>query len=256
MSTRVSRSRSTNLAIVVASVVLGFLLTMQFRSTAARLPNREQSRLATADTLHRLEDEQKELKARVVELRAQVSALQHDASTASTAASLAANVDQQKLAAGLVAVHGPGVLVSLDDSSRAVGPADDANNFIVHDYELRDVVSLLWLAGAEGITVNGERIVNVSSLYCVGSTILINDTRLSPPYEVRAIGDPAGLEQAVQDPKNLAKLKARAKAYGVQLKSAPQKDLLLPAYTGNLTIHYARPTIVPDRQDAGRPVGM
>ena len=148
------------------------------------------------------------------------------------------------------------MLVTLDDSPRVVGPADDANNFIIHDYELRDVISLLWLAGAEGITVNGERIVNVSSLYCVGSTILINDTRLSPPYEVRAIGDAAEMEQAVQDPKNLGKMKARVKMYGIQLKSALQKDLLLPAYTGNLTIRYARPTAVPARQDAGKPVGM
>ena len=172
------------------------------------------------------------------------------------AATLAADVDRQKLAAGLVPVRGPGLLVTLDDSSRVVGPADDANNFIVHDYELRDIISLLWLAGAEGITVNGERIVNVSSLYCVGSTILINEHALSPPYEVRAIGDQADLDQAIQDPKNLAKLKARGKSYGIQFKSALQKDLLLPAYTGNLTIRYARPTLVPDRQDAGRPVGM
>jgi uncharacterized protein YlxW (UPF0749 family) len=256
MSTRVSRSRSTNLAIVVASGVLGFLLTVQFRSTAAQMPNREQGRLATVDTVHRLEDEQKDLKAQVVELRAQVSALQHQVSATGATASLAASVDQQKLTAGLVPVRGPGVLVSLDDSSRAVGPADDANNFIIHDYELRDIISLLWLSGAEGITVNGERIVNVSSLYCVGSTILVNDTRLSPPYEVRAIGDPAELEQAIQSAKNLTKLKARVKAYGVQLKMTPQKDMLLPAYTGNLTIRYARPTVVPERPDTSKPVGM
>ena len=65
MGAHVSRSRGTNLSIVMASVVLGFLLTVQFRSTAARLPGREQSRLATADTVRRLEDEQKELKGRV-----------------------------------------------------------------------------------------------------------------------------------------------------------------------------------------------
>ena len=107
MSTRVSRSCGTNLAIVVASVVLGFLLTVQFRSTTARLPGREQSRLATADTVRRLEDEQKELKGRVAALRGEVTALQHDASTSSGAAPLAADVDRQKLAAGLVSLRGP-----------------------------------------------------------------------------------------------------------------------------------------------------
>ena len=53
------------------------------------------------------------------------------------------------------------------------------------------MLNLLWLAGAEAVSLNGERVVATTSIYCVGSTILVNDTRLSPPYEFLAIGDPA-----------------------------------------------------------------
>ncbi len=245
MGTRPSRSTSAHAAILLASSVLGFLLTVQFRSTAARLPAREQSRLATSDAVKRLEDEQRQLKENVSTLRVQVADLQHQAASSAPAAPVAANLDQEKVMAGLVGLHGPGVTVVLDDSTKVAGPSDDANNFIVHDYELRDVVSLLWLAGAEGVAVNAERLVNVSSLYCVGSTILVNDTRQSPPYEVRAIGDPATLEQALQDPNNLSKLKSRTKLYGIELRVAQQKDVAVPAYSGNLNIRYARPTVVP-----------
>ena len=169
---------------------------------------------------------------------------------------LGANLDQQKLQAGLIALHGPGILVTLDDSTRVVGPTDDANNFIIHDYELRDVVSVMWLTGAEAIAINGERLINVSSLYCVGSTVLVNETRLSPPYEVRAIGNAAALDQALQNPKNLTKLRARVKANGIQFKIATQKDVTVPAFGGNLNIRYSRPTMVPDMNEEPKMRGM
>jgi len=242
MAARPSRATSFSLSVIVASVVLGFLLTVQFRSTAARIPTREQGRLVTAEAMRRLEDEQRQLKERIGELRAQIADLQHTTDTGTPAGAVAADLDSLRLATGLVALHGPGVIVTLDDSTKPMGASDDANNFLIHDYELRDVVNALWLAGAEAISINGERLVTVSSLYCVGSTILVNDTRLSPPYEVRAIGDQAALEQAMQNPGNLAPFRSKVRLYGVQFRVTAHKDVTVPAYMGNLGVRYAQPT--------------
>jgi uncharacterized protein YlxW (UPF0749 family) len=249
MTRRGSKAGKVNLTIIAASVLLGFMLSAQFRSTDASLPEREQSRLATADTVRRLEVEQRDLKERISILRTQIAALQRTSESVSSDRSLAAELEQQRMLTGLVALRGPGVVVTLDDSARTIGLADDANNYIIHDYEVRDVVSLLWLSSAEGISINGERLVNLSSLYCVGSTILVNDTRLSPPYEVRAIGDSALFDQALQNPKNLAKLRARVKTYGIQFKVSLQKEVVVPAFGGDLHIRYARPTVVPPQQE-------
>lgn len=242
--------KKINLVVIVASIVMGFLFSAQFRSTEASLPEREQSRSVTADTVRRLEVEQKELKERIAALRAQIASLQRASEAAVTNTSLAADLEQQRVLAGLVALRGPGIVVTLDDSTRPIGLAEDANNFIIHDYELRDVVSLLWLSGAEAVSINGERLSSLSSLYCVGSTILVNDTRLSPPYEIRAIGDTSLFDQALQNQKNLAKLRTRVKTYGIQFKSALQKDIVVPAFAGDLHIRYARPTFVPEKIEA------
>lgn len=242
-----SRPARTNLAIVGASIILGFLLTVQFRSAAARLPEREQGRLATTSSVERLEAEQRDLKEQIARLRAQIAAAQRVSEAAARSSFDSANIDQQRLVTGLVPLRGQGATVTLDDSARPVGPTDDANNFIIHDYELRDVVSLLWLVGAEAVSINNERLVNVSSVYCVGSTILVNDTRLSPPYEIRAIGDAGLLEQALQNQKNLTKLRSRVKAYGIQFKIAAAKDITVPAYIGTLNIRYARPDVPSER---------
>lgn len=246
---RSSGITSLSLSLVVASAVLGFLMTVQFRSTAARLPSREQSRLVTADTIAHLEKEQRNLKERLVTLRGQMTALQHSRDLASSRAGvLGADLDTQRLAAGLVALRGPGLVVTLDDSSKPMAAADDANNYIVHDYELRDVVNVLWLAGAEAISINGERLTNLSSLYCVGSTILVNDTRLSPPYEVRAIGNSADLQQATENPKNFGKFRVKVRTYGIQFRVAAGKDVTVPAYNTNVAIRVASPAAQPTRQ--------
>jgi uncharacterized protein YlxW (UPF0749 family) len=91
------------------------------------------------------------------------------------------------------------------------------------------------------VAINDERLVGTTSVYCVGSTIIVNETRLSPPFEIRAIGNPAQLENALQDPATLKKLKSRARLYGIQFKFSQSNELTLPAYTGGFAIKYANP---------------
>jgi uncharacterized protein YlxW (UPF0749 family) len=66
--------------------------------------------------------------------------------------------------------------------------------------------------------------------------ILVNSTRLAPPYEIRAIGNPEVLETAVQQSLDFAYLKSRD--FPVKVSSAP--SLNLPAYKGGLRHDYAR----------------
>jgi len=109
----------------------------------------------------------------------------------------------------------------------------------VHEYHLRDVVNLLWNAGAEAISINDERLVNTTSIYCVGSTIMVNDTRLSPPYEIRAIGDRKQIEAFLEDPAYLTEIRQRAKAYGLQFKVSWANTVDIPAYLGTFRLRYA-----------------
>ena len=100
-------------------------------------------------------------------------------------------------------------------------------------------MNLLWAGGAEAVAVNDERLVNTTSIYCVGSTIMVNDTRLSPPYEVRAIGDAQRLLRWLEDPLYLTLLRQRVKAYGVQMRIAQATSVTVPAYSGTFKVRYS-----------------
>jgi len=137
-------------------------------------------------------------------------------------------------------VQGPGVQIVLDDGIQRAMPSGPGD-YLIHEHDIRDVVNLLWMAGAEAIAINQERVVATTSIYCVGSTVMVNDTRLSPPYVIQAIGPPDTQSEVLRNPSYLRDLKDRAARYGVQFKIVKVGNLQLPAYTGGFAIRYAQP---------------
>ena len=193
-------------------------------------------------TIKHLEAEQEELKENIGRMREQLDEhLRELAANTEMLKEINAELERQKMMAGLLAVEGPGVQVILDDSSiQSASATAESSDYLIHEYDLRDVVNLLWLAGSEAIAVNGERIVATTSIYCVGSTVMVNDTRLSPPYLIQAVGDPVVQEDVLSNPAYLQEIKQRAELYGVQFKVNRIGTLTLLAYKGGFPTHYAQ----------------
>jgi uncharacterized protein YlxW (UPF0749 family) len=222
---------------LVAAVVLGILVSLQW---SARQVQRTASLDQVDQTVRLLELEQAELKRRVGRLRDALYAQQQQAADHTEPFSeLRAELIVEKTRAGLVDVRGPGVQITLDDSSRVLW--GDASDGLVHDFDLRDVINVLWLAGAEAIAVNDERIVHSTSIYCVGATIMVNDTRLSPPYRVSAIGDAVRIQDYLSNPGYLSELKMRSERFGVSLEFWPVEAMTVPAYQGSILQRFAQP---------------
>jgi uncharacterized protein YlxW (UPF0749 family) len=224
-------------AMLIAAVVLGALVSLQWTTQVARSAG---SSDRIDRTMHQLELEQAELKREVGRLREELNARQREA-VAHTAMlkELRTELTLEKARAGLLDVRGPGVRVILDDSPFVSG--GDANDLLIHDFDLRDVINVLWLAGAEAVAVNDERIINSTSIYCVGTTVMVNDTRLSPPYQVSAIGDPVRILEYLDNPGYLSELKTRTKRLGLYVDFIRIDGMTLSAYRGSLLQRYVQP---------------
>lgn len=88
---------------------------------------------------------------------------------------------------GKTNVVGEGVIITLVDNEE-------------RDIEYTDLLSLmneLKLAGAEAISINDKRIVNMTEIVEVNGTILINEERVTSPYTVKAIGNQTYLSSAL-----------------------------------------------------------
>ncbi|MCW2756120.1 MAG: hypothetical protein JWQ32_3531 [Marmoricola sp.] len=96
-----------------------------------------------------------------------------------------ANLNLLGLRSGITPAHGPGVQVTVDD---AVNAPSDRNKVL--DTDMQKLVNGLWQAGAEAISINGERLTALSPIRHAGSAITVNFTSLRRPYVILAIGNP------------------------------------------------------------------
>ncbi len=98
---------------------------------------------------------------------------------------------------GLTDVKGEGVILTMND---AVNPGEMAiEEYIIHDSDVTTILNELRLAGAQAISINGERVLGLTKTVCAGPTILINRSRYAVPYEFKAVGDAQKLFQALDN---------------------------------------------------------
>jgi uncharacterized protein YlxW (UPF0749 family) len=152
-------------------------------------------------------------------------------------------IETLKLYAGLVPVSGSGITVVIDDNNAGAQAAKKsspltyrAEDYIIHDKNVLYLVNDLKNAGAEAIAINGLRLVTTSDIRCVGTVILVNSTRVAPPYEIQALGDPEVLEAALQQSLEYMFLKSR----DFPIKITTAEELVLPAYNGGFPSEHLR----------------
>ena len=107
---------------------------------------------------------------------------------------------RRKMPAGYQKLQGKGVIIELMDSEEEAGDGENPNNLLIHDQDILILLNDLKVAGAEALSVNGQRIVARSEIKCSGATITINGTTYGQPFIIKAIGDPKQLEAAVLSP--------------------------------------------------------
>ncbi|MBK5307825.1 MAG: DUF881 domain-containing protein [Frankiaceae bacterium] len=169
-------------------------------------------------------------------LRRAVGAQQDAALTSSSAGvAVAAQLAALELATGVEPVTGPGLVVRLDDAPSTEEEVADrggqAGSGRVLDRDLQDAVNGLWSAGAEAIAINGLRLSALTAIRSAGEAILVDYRPLSPPYTLRALGDPGRLEAGFADSAAGRRLSTYTSLYGLELVVERSEEQTLPGAT-------------------------
>lgn len=146
-------------------------------------------------------------------------------------------IAELKLQAGLLPLEGQGVIVTLDDSTRKVRAEENPNLYVIHDDDILRVINELRAAGAEAISINGQRLVATSEIRCAGPTLSVNNVRSAPPYEISAIGDKKSLENSI---KMRGGVEETLKVWGIRLEIETSDEVYIPAYSGGFRHVYSR----------------
>ncbi len=243
------------ISIAAALAVIGFVGAAQWNSSLARQEFITSAQRVLITEAEQAQRQQEGLRAEITEAEARVRTFQErGAGSQSQLDALNQELAAARLVAGLEAVRGPGVVVEIADSQRPVPGGESPTSYIVLVDDVRDIVTALWASGAEAITIAGgaapgiaaERLVATSSIYGVGSSILVNTAFLSPPFRVEAIGADGLHDRFLSHPSYLARVARRIDAYGLQFASEARDELTLPAFVGNTRLRWGAPVQDPD----------
>lgn len=138
-------------------------------------------------------------------------------------------------ALGLTEVNGQGVSIVCKDGEVS-SSSILTSQYLVHDGDLLNLINALKNAGAEAISVNEQRIVNKTSVYCSGNIIMINNERVGSPFVIKAIGNPEALYGAIVMPGSYY---SKMKEDGVQVSITKENSIVIPKYSGNYKYEYA-----------------
>lgn len=242
LRSRFRTSPPWSLTLGVALLVLGFLVAAQLRSEPPRVRYTTQERGPLLETAAQLEASQAQLKQRILELDGQIRVIQQSGEgSAGAIRDLNAQLEQARVAAGLVPLEGPGLMLQLDDSEAPVLPGESLADYVVSGQDIRTIVEELWLAGADAIAINSERVVANSAILDIGGLLLVNQAYLAPPYRITAIG-PDDLFDVLSDSAGFVDfVRARVDAYGIRVSFAEPGTVAVPAYAGSVALRYGRP---------------
>jgi len=184
MLARRRRSPFTAVLVGLLSAVVVFVVVIQVRSQAEverTLSGEDPTTLAfLIDDLHGANDA---LASEVTRSETQQEALRRSGGSGAQT-ELQNEIKQMEVIDGLVAVHGPGVIVSIDASLTAI--------------DLEDALNNLRISGAEALSVNGRRVLTSTSIVDRSGRVLLGGTAEGRPWTIVAVGDPEQLTSAAE----------------------------------------------------------
>ncbi|HET8583046.1 MAG TPA: DUF881 domain-containing protein [Jatrophihabitans sp.] len=186
-------------AVIVGCLLIGFLLVVAYVHTHRSAPQVTKVHDSLVSRVRTAQHDADDLANQVNALEQRLAGEQDRALPKS-----AAQLSRAELAAGQLAVTGPGLTVTLSEppaptaspSSGRGGTVPIGATNILTDRDVRSVVNELWHDGAEAVSVNDIRLTPDSAIRFAGQAVLVDFQPINPPYRIRAIGDADGLATA------------------------------------------------------------
>lgn len=142
-------------------------------------------------------------------------------------------LEQAKTLLGLTDVTGQGIIVTLTDTQEALYTytADD----------LLQLINELKYAGAEAISINDNRIINLTDIAMISDSLIVMNggkNRISSPYVIKAIGDPKYLISTLSI-KNSGYID-QMEANGMKIEVEEKNNIEIKAYSEEINSKYIK----------------
>ncbi len=230
------RRRGAQVLVALTMVGAGLLVAVTYDQAATKVQGRQEIRAALVRDIQAESELSDDLAGQLADLRAEVSRTSDDLLAATAVGQRALDaLARAEQGTAAVAVTGPGLLVTLanaeaeaDDDPVGGSTGEDPRGR-VQDGDLQLVVNALWAAGAEAISINGQRLGATTAIRFAGEAVLVDFRPVTNPYEIRAIGDPDTLAARFLASPEVGSIAAISETFDLRFEFAQEDELTLPA---------------------------
>lgn len=242
------RKRGIVITVGAMCFILTFMVAIQFRtikiseSDITRLKNENELR----DEINQWKDMYEIASNKIDELNIKVEEYRNAASKTSTATELInKELRDVSIIAGLTKVKGKGIEIILDDTEAINKVVEeigyfDPNVYIIHDTDLLTVINELRAAGAEAISINGQRVIANTEIRCVGPVVSVNTARITAPFKILAIGGPDHLASALSLRNGIVD---NLRASKIDVRINKLDEVVIPKYDKVIENKYVMPVV-------------
>ncbi|MBM9469192.1 DUF881 domain-containing protein [Nakamurella leprariae] len=232
---RPPRNRGRDLALVGLTVaVIGVIWGAAARATEQDAVGAEAARAGLLSEVQDRRSRAEALAGSVTSLAAEVRTAQQELGLDAPLASVSA----LQMAAGSIAVSGPGIRIEVGPAPAAAdagsgADAQDAGSDVqILDRDLQLLANSLWASGAEAVAVGGVRLRPTSTIRQAGSAILVDNRPVAWPIAFEAVGDPSAMQIVLIDTTGFGRFSSFAQLYGIRFDVTVADRLDLPAGSG------------------------
>ncbi|RXT15422.1 DUF881 domain-containing protein [Ammoniphilus sp. CFH 90114] len=218
----------------LVALVFGFMISFSVKYTKQvqvweEIPEQLDKKQEIQEQMIKEQVEKQALMDQLVTVKQEVSAFEKElASKEAYGEGLLEELQTLRMWGGVIPVKGRGVAVTLTESTQQKDNL--GGEATVREETLRQIINELFAAGAEAVSLNGQRLTTHSAIVYSGLVMLVNDTKINAPYEILAIGDPVILKTALDMPGGVLDHLRRYSNAGMLIEKKDEVEL--PAFTG------------------------
>ena len=181
-------------AILIICVITGFIIGFSYnlskdkRTLSSASPQFEQENQYMEELIEK-QERNKELADELAQLEEKIRTYEKQFSSNETQYEQnRQDAEQLRLLLGLTEGIGQGIKITLQDGDYNPN-ITNPNEYIVHESHIFKVLNELKIAGAEAISINGQRLKPNSYIACNGPVITIDGQQYPAPFVIEAVGN-------------------------------------------------------------------
>lgn len=232
------KKNEASVFIFAAAIIVGILITSTFsfdrKPTRIILDSKQyQDKYNYRNTLVSQVDA---LRNKYLDLLSKTNKFRSNQSAAIMEKEIQDELNNAKVLTGISDVEGQGIVITVEDGTDKLNGVEiknqDDKSKILHNEDMLNMLNELKIAGAEAISINGQRLLSSSEVECEGPFLGINGVQVPSPYNIYVIGNKEKLYDYVNGDSSYFSLLLNVR--GISITVNKQDDVKIAGYTGKV----------------------